>query len=117
MTAILFFLDSINFNPTIYMQREVPRVVENPDGTRSVVSGLPYEIALRIVMSTLNNHEEERILRYLEQLTPEEQAALRLEIETSGAAETQTLLERARSYLPAGMVAALSYYLKPRSNP
>jgi hypothetical protein len=89
------------------------RVVENSDGTRAVVPGLPYEFALSIALADINEHEQQRILPYLEQLTEEELVIPEMPVEP---VTTATMLNQLRSYMSTWAVATLGYYLA-RSNP
>jgi hypothetical protein len=93
------------------------QIVRNPDGTVGARSGLPYEMALRIAIADRNIQEQQRILRYLERLTPEEWAAIRAETHPEMPVTTPTLLERLGHYMPAWSLAALSYYFARTSNP
>jgi hypothetical protein len=88
------------------------QLVKLPDGKVSTRPGLPYEVALRIVLADVNEREQRRILHYLEQLT-EEEIAMPL---TTPVTE-QTFFERIRNYIPASGLAALYYYLSRGSNP
>lgn len=89
------------------------RVVEDPPGTRRIIHGLSAELALHIAIGDLTAHEQQRLLRYLSQLTPQEWTAIYAEVQSEGPVSTPTLFERLSSFLPA---AALSYYFARGSN-
>jgi hypothetical protein len=103
---------------------QTPQRMRLPDGTPTVRPGLPYEAALQIVLADVNEHEQQRIIHYLQQLTEEEIAPVAGSVEP-GQPEipatpqtTQEIVADVGGYVPAwaraALVATLGYLSAPR---